>query len=238
MQEVDIFSSAKPQSGEFFSFKTVGDSVQGTYIDVRQGIDGYGNSQSIYVLSDADGKIWNVAFRNVPKPGNDFMNDQMKAIRFGQIIGFRYDEERDSKNRPGSKAKIIRIYADPKLVDHAWIEQRKSIEERYSGTATHAATSINTAPRSSVDDEYDAMGGDFEAPAGAGPAAGNLPTGEVAKPQNEAVNAIRNLAKTKGLTTDAMSEEEADKVIEEYTKLPLVEEHLTKIIISLTGYSK
>jgi hypothetical protein len=77
----------------------------------------------------------------------------------------------------------------------------------------------------------------FKAPADAAPAGGNLPATEE-KPRNDAIDAIRNLAKTKGLTNEAMTEKEEDETIEKYTKLPLVEENLTKIIISLTGFSK
>jgi len=77
----------------------------------------------------------------------------------------------------------------------------------------------------------------FKAPEGATAVTGAMPTAEV-KPRNEALDAIRNLAKTKGLTNESMSEAEADAVIEKYTGLKLEESNLTKIIIALTGYTK
>lgn len=221
---VDIFQEGNANSGEFFKFKDVGDAVQGTYIDVRNGIDSFGNQQAIYVIQDADGKIWNVAFRLT----NIVVHERMNGIKFGQIVGFRYDELRPSKKPGMSDAKIIRIYADPKHVDHEWVAHQKSVDAGY----TKLSPSVVSAVVDEDEGEYD-NDVPFGAPEGAAPAGGNLPTG---KPRNEAVDAIRQLAKTKGLTNDSMSEAEADAVIEKYTGLPLAEEHLTKVIIALTGY--
>lgn len=233
MSNIDIFSSAKPQNGEFFKFKEVGDAIQGTYVDVRPGTDSFGNTQKIYVIQDSEGKVWNLGFRD----GAIIIHERMAGIRFGQIVGFRFDEERDSKKTPGIKAKIIRIYADPKLVDKEWLSTRKEIEANYS--------SMPAEPKDAAGDDFydnfDNIGKEkpnaFVAPETAGAASGNLPTGD-GKPKNEALDAIRNLAKTKGLTTDKMTEEEADKVIEQFTGLSLTEENLTKVIIKLTGFSK
>src|SRR3990167_732961 len=107
MNDLNIFETAKPQTGEFFKFKSIGDGLQGTYIDNREGVDSFGNDQIIYVLSDKTGKIWNLGFRKTSL----VIHERMKNIRFGQIVGFRFDEERDSKRTPGTKVKIIRIYA-------------------------------------------------------------------------------------------------------------------------------
>lgn len=226
-QDFNIFDNAKPQSGEFFKFKSVGDAVQGTYIDVRNGTDSFGNQQTIYVLQDKEGKVWNLGFRQTAM----VIHERMNGIRFGQIVGFKFDEERDSKKNPGTKVKIIRIYADPKFVDHEWLSHQKEIEKNYS-----RPSSVEAQP--SAQDDFDNWGEDdvpFTAPADAGASTVSAPAGE-AKPRNEAIDAIRTLAKTKGLTNDTMSEEEADAVIEKYTELALTEENLTKIIIKLTGY--
>lgn len=232
MTNIDIFKSAKPQSGEFFKFKNVGDSLQGTYIDVRNGTDSFGNQQTIYVVQDTSGKVWNLGFRSTAL----VIHERMNGVRFGQIVGFRFDEERDSKRNPGTKVKIIRIYADPKLVDQEWLDHMKEIEATYTRPS---AVTLNPSPK----DEYDGTSttmpagvkATFVAPSNAVPASGNLPNTEV-KPRNEAIDAIRTLARTKGLTNATVSEADADKFIETYTGLPLVEENLTKIIIALTGY--
>jgi hypothetical protein len=214
--KIDIFTSAKPQGGEFFKFKNIGDGIQGTYIDLREGVDSFGNDQFIYVIyTDNYEKLWNIAFRK----SNKVLNDRMKTIKFGQIVGFRFDEERDSKKNPGTKVKIIRIYADPKLIDTEWLKFQKDIEDDYN-KATGGTP--NTEPS-------------FIAPESATPVGQAMPT---AKPQNKAIDAIRTLAKTKGLTSETMTEEEADRTIEQYTKMAIEESNLTQIIIALTGYSK
>lgn len=224
MSEIDIFQNAKPQDGEFFKFKSIGDSVQGTYIDVRNGIDSFGNQQTIYVLQDSAGKIWNLGFRITAV----VVHERMNGVRFGQIVGFKFAEEIESKRNPGTKWKKVDIYADPKFVDQEWLDNQKKVEATY----TRPSATVSSAK---VEEEINEDDIPFGVPANAVPAGGNLPTTEV-KPRNEAVDAIRNLAKTKGLTTDAMSEAEADSVIEVYTQLSLTEQNLTKIIIALTGY--
>lgn len=225
---INIFEVAKPQSGEFFKFKDVGDQVQGTYIDARDGVDSFGNDQTIYVLLDAsNGKVWNLGFRKTAV----IIHERMRTIKFGTIVGFKFEENRPSKKNPGTLVKIIRIYADPKFVDHEWLAQQKSLETRYGATSVTAKTDeadIVVEPIPEGDD-------DFVVPEDATPTSGSMPKAEISA-ENEAIEAIRNLAKTKGLTTGEMSNKEADKKIEEYTGLPLTKENLTKIIISLTQY--
>ena len=223
MDNIDIFNSAKPQDGEFFKFKNVGDQVQGTYVDKREATDTFGNQQTIYVLQTPEGKIWNLGFRQT----SVIVHERMNGIRFGQIVGFRFDEERDSKKQPGVKAKIIRIYADPKLVDAAWLEQRAKIEANYQTS--------NTTASEAIDEEDEDL--PFKSPVDVAQDEENLPTTD-AEPKNEAIDAIRNLALTKGLTNDQMKDEEADKTIEAFTSLSLTEENYTKVIIALTGFVK
>lgn len=243
MSEINIFSSAKPQSGEFFKFKNVGDAIQGTYIDQREGIDGFQNPQIIYVLADASGKVWNLGFRKTA----NITHEKMASVRFGQIIGFKFDEEKPSKRTPGTKIKIINIYSDPKVVDQAWLNQRSALEGGLRGSVMNTAPApthtVASAP-AKVDPQdrppfgegsEEEFGEEFEAPTSASPTSGAMTNGE---PQNEALDAIRNLAKTKGLTSDSMSVSEADAIIENYVGLPLTEANLTKVIIKLTEYKK
>lgn len=235
---INIFDIAKPQGGTFFSFKNVGDQVQGTYIDTRAGIDGYGNHQIIYVIQDAEKNIWNVGFRDAA----NVIHDRMKNIRFGQIIGFRFDGLKDSKKFPGKQIKLIRVYDDPKSIDHEWLARQAEIkaEIEKNGVGSAPTTPQTPSTPSSGFGVFDNQSTSFKAPENAVAASGGLPTNNnvaEVKPQNEAINAIRNLAKTKNLTTGFETEAEADAAIEKYTGLKLVDENFTKIIISLTGYS-
>jgi hypothetical protein len=202
MSNIDIFQSAKPQGGEFFKFKSVGDSIQGTYIDVRNGIDSFGNQQTIYVIQDKEGKVWNLGFRQTAL----VIHERMNGIKFGQIVGYRFDEERESKRNPGTKVKIIRIYADPKLVDDAWLEHQRQVEATYS----KPSAVVVSAEVKQEEEDFTSDLPDFHAPADAEPAKDSLPK--------------------------TMSEEEADASIADFAEMDLSESNLTKIIIALTGY--
>jgi hypothetical protein len=148
------------------------------------------------------------------------------------------NKERESKKMPGTKAKIIRIYADNKFVNHEWLARQKELELNFNKPTTEADEPAVTISDVKEEDTLDESTMDkmFKAPANATAVSGAMPTAE-AKPKNEALDAIRNLAKTKGLTNESMSETEADAVIEKYTGLKMIEENLTKVIIALTGYS-
>lgn len=216
MTDLNIFENATPNSGEFFKFKNIGDSIQGTYIGKNEGVDSFGNEQCIYMIQDKEGKVWNVAFRKE----SQFVNERMDMISLGQIVGYRFDEERDSKKMPGKKAKIIRIYADNKFVDTEWLARQKELSS-YSSNEE-------------VDEIESTIKNAFEAPANSTVASGSLPKSE----GNDALDAVRQLARTKGLTSNTLPIEEQDKLISTYTELPLTTENMTKIIISLTGYPK
>ena len=220
---MNIFDNVTPNSGEFFKFKNIGDSIQGTYIDKSEGVDSFSNEQIIYVIQDKEGKTWNVAFRKE----SAFVNERMNGIRFGQIVGFRFDEERDSKKMPGKKAKIIRIYADSKFVDTEWLASQKNLD--LSGVANNrGAVSEETEVDQTIKDA-------FEAPSDATAASGSLPKAE--KP-NGALDAVRQLARTKGLTSDTMPVEAQDELIEAFAELKMEDKNMTKIIIALTGITK
>ena len=219
MENIDIFKKATPQSGEFFKFKAVGDGIQGTYIDQRDAIDSFNNDQTIYILQDKDGKIWNLGFRKTAS----VIHDRMKTIRYGQIVGYRFDEERDSKKNPGTKVKIIRIYADPKLIDAEWINNQKELDA-ISGLHARGVIAPSSGNAASLEAFDEAIS---EAPA------------ENPKSSTDAaVAAIINLAKTKGLVKEDMKDADAIEVIEIYTKEKLEEANMSKIIIALTGYKK
>ena len=219
MNKVNIFDNenAQPLSGEFFSFNKIGDAIQGTYVDQRKGTDTFGNEQNIYVLIDDQDKVWNCGFR-ISSVTGQIIAERMAAAEKGVIVGFRFDSEKPSKVKPGVMAKVINVYFDPKVIDSEWMTKRKQSEAKQL-----------------ADGEINDADIPFGAPADATPVTGSAPTTD-AKPQNAAIDAIRQLARTKGLTSEDQDEAAADAVIESYTGLSLTEENLTKIIIALTGY--
>jgi len=236
MKDLDIFENGRAQSGKWFYHKELGDNIQGTYIDVREGVDSYGNLQFIYVLKDKDGEVWNIGVRKT----NTILNDRMKGIRLGQIVGFRLDEFRDSKKVPGGKTKIIRIYEDPKFVDQEWLDERTRLEALYgSDNASKAPTTDAIIATNEVTIPPAPDSGEVTPPTEAKPIEASVPKDKDVTPEkdekvSDSQQAIRNLAIAKGLTNVGMSAEEEDKMIVEYTGFPLTEENTAQVIIKLT----
>jgi len=238
--KVDIFSEATPESGEFKKFAEIGDSVQGTYIGKNESIDSFQNEQFIYLIKDVTGKIWNVAFRK----SNQVVNERMNGINLGQIVGFRYDEERPGKM--GNKAKIIRIYADPKHVDSEWLRSKAEIDS-FSKVVRPEAPVRNEAPTQPTEPAEEEISTEdiFSVPEDAKAVKsgvvntsekGNMPLTDVE--MTETVKAIITLAENRGLIKKGLSPEDAYTAIEEYTNLPLVEENMTDTIVALTKFVK
>lgn len=229
---VDIFSEVK--QGTFFKFEKVGDAVQGTYIG-KMPAQGKFGPQMIYSLQDKEGAVWNISFNTSKK----MVIDRMNEIRFGQIVGFKFDETRPSDK--GQDAKIIRIYADPKFIDHEWLaaqrELRESSGEYTSPTAGVTDHEEEGEESAAVQDPNMFNGKPFVAPSDAAPVGGSIPEGEP-KQKNEALDAIRQLAMTKGLVDATMPQVAIDRTISEFAGLPMEEANLTKIIIALTGFSR
>ena len=233
---VNIFDEVK--QGTFFKFEKVGDSVQGTYIGKMPAMGKFG-PQMIYSLQDKQGAVWNVSFNTNKK----MVIDRMNEIRFGQIVGFKFDETRPTDK--GNDAKIIRIYADPKFIDHEWLAAQKELRESsgdYSSPAQVTSHEEKDEEDSAVQDPNMFNGKPFVAPSDAAPVGANIPEGAVPqeepKQKNEALDAIRQLAITKGLVNETMPQVAIDRTISEYAGLPMTEENLTKIIIKLTGFKK
>jgi hypothetical protein len=226
MTQPNIFDSAPPQQGEFKKWDKVGAEVQGTYIDVREGVDGYGNDQMIYVIKDEDGKIWNVAF----KKSNTIIMDRMKGARLGMILGFRYEEDRPSKKIEGRNAKIIRVYYSPNIVDKEWLDEQKKIQEQFGGPAETIAApeptpvTPDTPTPTTVEDAEPVAAVAPEAAAGAETDAG--------------LKALRSLALEKGLTTAEMSESEQDATITAFLGADISSIPLHEAVKSLSDYAK
>lgn len=233
-QDFDIFSAAKPQDGEFAKWKNIGDSVQGTYIDSRKGVDSFGNHQTIYVLQEKDGgKVWNAAFNDMAT----VIHEKMNTVRYGQIVGFRFDEEKDSKKMPGKKAKIIRIYADSRLVDEEWLAAQQKLELGFQPKPTLEQASNILGGK--VENDSPFQDNHFSAPDNASPVSSSVAKDSnppVVEKENDSLIAIRNLASTKGLTNNSMSVTDADAVIEAYIGCKLTEENLPKAIMTIAGY--
>lgn len=231
-KEFNIFDNVK--QGKFFAFKEVGDNIQGTYISKFRNPNNKYGPQIVYVLKDKDGNIWNCGF-DEKKSG---FHERMARVLFGQIIGLKFEESRPSDK--GNNAKIIKIYSDSKYIDREWLKDQKELGIDPNNSMDHMPSlEMGEGEEEEVlgDASVFTKNKPFTVPEDASPSGGNIPTGNT-NSGNEAINAIRTLARTKGLTNESMTQEEADKTIEAYTNLTLTEENLTKIIVALTGFTK
>lgn len=209
MPNVDIFksTSAAPQNGEFFKFTKIGDGIQGTYVDRREGKDGYQNDQVIYVLKDKEGKLWNAAFR----ASSIVIHERMKNVKLGQIVGFKYDSDGTVKRGPkaGTTFRIINPYADPKLIDKEWLA------EHPDATLSVLVTSTDSSDVSPVE----------------------VSTPQESEIEEASLKTIIDLARSKGLGFDASdTDREIAQAVQDFTELELTDENVPKIIIKLTTY--
>lgn len=225
----DIFSAVEQRpTGAFFSFKQIGDAVQGTFIDKYDGVDSYNNEQSIIVLKGKDGSIHNVGIKKT----DTFLLDDVEKAVLGDVVGFRYEEDKPSKKYPGKTKKIIRFYRDALIVDAAWLAERAERAARFNLTAAAGPS----APSTGTTDTYQHA----TAPTSAQPVTPAVPVqpAQGSAPFATKLEAIRNLARTQGLTTPEMTPEQQDVAIISFSGLPLDEANATQVIIKLTGYTK
>ena len=140
-EDFDVFGAATQRSaGKWMTWKTVGDAIKGTYIDKFEKVDGYGNPQIVYVLKNSAGQ-YNVGFRKTTPQ----VHDEMARVKFGNVVGFRFDEEKNTKAHPtGIKAKIIRAYVDPKMIDQTWVKDNAVLDEAVDALKARNA-SANTS---------------------------------------------------------------------------------------------
>lgn len=154
MSDVNIFDVTKetPQ-GTWASFEKVGDSVQGTYVGFRNGVDGYGNEQTIYHLwNRASNTLYFVGVRNTKKP----VLDRMAKVAFGQIVGFIYSGDKQTKDKKGT-FKNIDVREDPKFIDKEWMEDQKARALISGGQPTPMVISDD---ESDIDRKFDEMTSD------------------------------------------------------------------------------
>lgn len=206
----DIFEKGNASDlGAFFKFQNVGDKVAGTYIDLMEGIDGYGNEQYIVVLQEKDGTKHRVSVRK----SHTVLVDRLKAVRFGQIVGFLFEEERESKMAGGNKSKIINIKQNPTMVDEAWIKDKLETDAKYGIPADVSLTPkfSDSAPTPSEAAP--------SATEGATPVAASAPAVEIPTPTDspvsgELASTIKTLMVNKGFVTEEATDAEvADKVV-------------------------
>lgn len=113
------FTDNDQVKGNWWKTENVGDKIQGTYIGKREVVNQLrGGNQWVYEIMTEDGEFWNVG----GKPGIDA---QMRRINLGQIIEFRFIEERPSKKPGMSATKIVQVFANKNVVNEKWLQEQE-----------------------------------------------------------------------------------------------------------------
>jgi len=147
------FTEKDAVSAGFFSFKKIGDTIQGTFVGRSQKPNNYkpGEMQQIYELITEGGNIVLIG----GKPGIDI---QMQGKKFGQIIEFKFISEQPNKDASKSATKIIQVFADSKVVNKEWLEQNarqtegEESEEPTVEPIVEEGVDVDEALKSATDD--------------------------------------------------------------------------------------
>ena len=108
-----------PQSN-WMAFDKIGENIKGTLVDKfrKEGVGKY-PSQIVYVLKKVDGKCERLgldgkvedaqeSFNVGIKEKNTYVNSRMKKAKFGQRVGFLFEEEFPATQKGNSPAKSIK----------------------------------------------------------------------------------------------------------------------------------
>lgn len=228
----EIFSEAnrlgRDRAEGWFKFEKVGDRVGGTIIDMFEmpARDGY-QAQRCFTLETTEGKILNVGLKRT-----SYTLARTDNLQIGDDIGLLFEKEIPATQRGHHAAKSISIYPVVKGPRKAGASARDMEVDASAGQEDPNALfgfggSAGAAPAMTP----------ATAPASAAPMSTGVVSQPVAGGVSEAHSAIRTLARTKGLVTPEMTDEQADATIVAFAGMPLNEETYTKVIIKLTSFS-
>lgn len=102
----DDWETGQEIPGGWFKFDVVGAFVKGTLVGKRfqQSRQAGFPDQWVYELQTAEGVV-----KVGIKAANNFINDKMKYVQFGQVVGFKYSKDVPSDKFKGKTAKSIEV---------------------------------------------------------------------------------------------------------------------------------
>lgn len=129
----DFFNDDNQVKGNYISWGKVGDYVKGTLVEVREKDcrlpNHEGERQKEYEIKVEVGQFHNIDENKMPvEPSvviergqfyrfsgkasfKSALDDSMRKIKIGQIVGIRFSDEVPSKTKGYAKAKILKVYA-------------------------------------------------------------------------------------------------------------------------------
>lgn len=204
---VDIIKDENKVKSNWVKFSKVGDTIQGTLVGIRKVLNQLsGQEQTIYEIKTEANEYWNVGSKAA-------IDTQMRHVKLGDIVAFKFIDEREPTKAGMNPAKIIQIYHDPKIVDEEWLKEQEEVIMAPSNTNIQAQDTTNSATPTT-----DPSGGvDVNA----------VPFVKEGTSNDEKVAKINELAKTKLKVTDEAQIK--DKVME-ITGMAFLEPNYDKII--------
>ena len=114
------FTDDDKVSSNWWKKRKIGDTIQGTLVSKQQRMNQLSDqNQWIYEIKTVDEEYWNVG-------GTLGIDAQMRNISLGQIVEFRYIEERPSKKPGMSAAKIVQVFSSKNAVDEKWLQENEA----------------------------------------------------------------------------------------------------------------
>jgi hypothetical protein len=133
---MSIFDDKNKVTGAWMKFSKIGDSIEGTLVERRELPSTLtGEMQQIYEIKISgdviiDGVKQQVAPGDVfLVGGKKFMDNQLKHVRVGQVIGLKYENDIPSKKPGMYPTKCIQVYANAKIVDEDWLNSVDQTED-------------------------------------------------------------------------------------------------------------
>ena len=145
MSKDNFFNEEHEVQNNWVKFSKIGDQIKGTLVDVRDvesrlpGQEGKkvkvyeikAHEGEFHELDDkknivepaikvGEGEFWNVGGRMV-------IDNQMRNIKRGQIVGFRFTDEKPAQKKGYNSFKIIKVYAGE--MDEEFTALKKDEEE-------------------------------------------------------------------------------------------------------------
>jgi len=141
---MSIIDDKNAMKGNWWKPKQVNDQIEGTLIGKRMVPNSLGGGeQNAYDLKvkeslisegetkEGNNEVWTV----FGKPGIDA---QMRYVKLGQVIGFKFTEKIPAK-RPGmNDTHKIQVYADATVVDEEWMQSAEAQEAQNAETPVEA----------------------------------------------------------------------------------------------------
>jgi len=168
---MSIFSEENKVTGSVMKFKNVKDKIEGTLLSIRDTVSTLsGNPQQVYEIK-ASGKEVITEGKSVPVKEGDvwviystkFIENQMRHINVGQIIGLIFEKEEKPKQNGHNPMKCITVFANSNIVDEKFLASRDASEtanEQVSEAPSNDenfAAELDTSASSMVKDEVYAL---------------------------------------------------------------------------------